>query len=153
TKKTPQARRNKPAPPAAAAARGAAPGATPPAPVPAVWRTIGPSNIPNGQTYGTNTVDVIGRVSSIAVDPGNAAHILVGGAGGGIWESTNTGTTWTPRTDQMPSLAIGAITFDPSAPSRVYAGSGEGNFYFNLGAGVYKSTNGGTTWAVIASAP
>jgi hypothetical protein len=96
---------------------------------------------------------VIGRVSSIAVDPNNAAHLLLGAAGGGIWESTNTGTTWAPRTDQLPSLAIGAIAFDPTAPSKVYAGSGEGNFYFNLGAGVYKSTNGGTTWSVLASAP
>ena len=120
---------------------------------PATWQSIGPSNIPNGQTYGTNAVSVIGRVSSIAVDPGNAAHLLLGAAGGGIWESTNTGTTWAPRTDQLPSLAIGAIAFDPTAPSRVYAGSGEGNFYFNLGAGVYKSTNGGTTWSVLTAAP
>src|SRR5262245_9722963 len=53
----------------------------------------------------------------------------------------------------MPSLAIGAIAFDPIAPARVYAGSGEGNFYANLGAGVYRSTDGGTTWSVIASTP
>src|SRR5262245_36741952 len=53
----------------------------------------------------------------------------------------------------MPSLAIGAITFDPSNAKRVYAGSGEGNFYANLGAGVYRSTDGGTTWTVLASSP
>jgi photosystem II stability/assembly factor-like uncharacterized protein len=53
----------------------------------------------------------------------------------------------------MPSLAIGAVTFDPTNSKRVYAGSGEGNFYANLGAGVYKSTDGGTTWAVLASSP
>lgn len=61
--------------------------------------------------------------------------------------------TRAPRSDPLPSLAIGAVTFDPSAPSRVYAGSGEGNFYWNLGAGVYKSTDGGSTWTVAASAP
>jgi hypothetical protein len=109
--------------------------------------------IPNGQTYGTNRIDVIGRVSSIAVDPGNPKHLLVGAAGGGIWESQNTGTTWFPRTDQMPSLAIGAVAFDHTNSKRVYAGSGEGNFYFNLGAGVYKSVDGGTNWTVAASAP
>ena len=118
-----------------------------------VWQEIGPRRIPNGQTYGTNRPDVIGRVASIAVDPSDPKHLLVGSAGGGIWESTDTGATWTPRTDQLPSLAIGAVTFDPSAPSRVYAGSGEGNFYWNLGSGVYKSTDGGTTWSVAASAP
>ena len=118
-----------------------------------VWQAIGPSVIPNGQTYGTNRVDVIGRVSSIAVDPQQPKHLLLGAAGGGIWESADTGATWQPRTDQMPSLAIGAIAFDPKTPKKVYAGSGEGNFYYNLGAGVYKSTDGGTTWSVSASAP
>ena len=117
-----------------------------------IWQDIGPSLVPDGQTYGTNRVDVIGRVSSIAVDPNNPQHLLLGAAGGGIWESANTGATWTPRTDQMPSLAIGAIAFDSTQPTRVYAGSGEGNFYANLGAGVYKSTNSGTTWSLVASA-
>ena len=126
--------------------------AVPPAAAP-IWQAIGPSVIHNGQTYGTNRVDVIGRVSSIVGDPNNPKHLLLGSAGGGIWESTNTGATWQPRTDQMPSLAIGAIAFDPTTPGKVYAGSGEGNFYANLGAGVYKSTNGGTTWTVSASAP
>ena len=48
---------------------------------------MGPDHVPNGQTYGTNRVDVIGRVSSIAIDPSNTKHILLGSAGGGIWES------------------------------------------------------------------
>ena len=126
-----------------------------PAPVGAApaWKPIGPSRIPNGQTYGTNRVDVIGRVACIAVDPKSAKHVLCGAAGGGIWESFDTGSNWAPRTDQMPSLATGAIAFDPTNPMIVYAGSGEGNFYFNLGAGVYRSTDGGTTWKVIATAP
>jgi photosystem II stability/assembly factor-like uncharacterized protein len=118
-----------------------------------VWQAIGPSVIPNGQTYGTNRIDVSGRVSSFAIDPQQPKHLLLGAAGGGIWESADTGATWQPRADQMPSLAIGAIAFDPKTPKKVYAGSGEGNFYYNLGAGVYKSTDGGTTWAVLAAAP
>lgn len=124
-----------------------------PGAAPAVWKPLGPSLIPKGQTYGTNRIDVIGRVAAIAVDPKKPAHVLCGGAGGGIWESFDGGATWAPRTDQMPSLAIGAITFDPTSSKTVYAGSGEGNFYFDIGAGVYKSTDGGTTWTVLAGAP
>jgi photosystem II stability/assembly factor-like uncharacterized protein len=127
---------------------------TAPPPGPAgVWQAVGPTRIQNGQTYGTNRVDVIGRVASIAVDPTDPKHLLLGAAGGGIWESRDTGATWAARTDQMPSLAIGAIAFDPTNASRVYAGSGEGNFYSNLGAGVYQSTDGGANWTVSASSP
>jgi photosystem II stability/assembly factor-like uncharacterized protein len=118
-----------------------------------LWRALGPDHIPDGQTYGSNRVDVTGRVAAIAVDPADDNHILIGAAGGGIWESKDTGKTWVPRTDAMPSLAIGAVVFDPSNPARVYAGSGEGNFYANLGVGVYVSTDGGSTWAVLAGAP
>jgi photosystem II stability/assembly factor-like uncharacterized protein len=96
---------------------------------------------------------VIGRVSCIAVDPRNPKHLLVGAAAGGIWESKDTGATWNPRTDEMPSLAIGAIAFDPQGPKNVYAGSGEGNSYSNLGAGIYKSTDGGTNWSVLTQRP
>ena len=96
---------------------------------PTQWQSIGPTVIPNGQTYGTSRVDVVGRVSAIAVDPSDPKHLVLGAAGGGIWESKDTGATWTPCTDQMPSLAIGAVAFDPANPKQVYAGSGEGNFY------------------------
>jgi photosystem II stability/assembly factor-like uncharacterized protein len=125
---------------------------TPAAPA-SIWQFIGPSVIPNGQTYGKNRVNLSGRVSCIAVDPKNPKHLLVGAAAGGIWESKDTGATWNPRTDQMPSLAIGAVAFDPRDPKNVYAGSGEGNSYSNLGAGIYQSTDGGTNWSVLTEAP
>jgi hypothetical protein len=127
--------------------------AAPQAAAAVAWQPLGPSRIPNGQTYGTNRVDVSGRVSSLAVDPADPKHLLLGAAGGGIWESTDSGATWSPRTDRMPSLAIGAVIFDPADPKRAYAGSGEGNFYANLGAGVYQSLDGGTTWTVAAVGP
>ena len=122
-------------------------------PTTAGWTSAGPDHIPDGQTYGSARVDVIGRVSSFAIDPGDVKHLLCGSANGGLWESRDSGATWAARTDQMPTLAIGAVTFDPHDPARVYAGSGEGNFYANLGAGVYFSTDGGTTWQLRAGAP
>jgi photosystem II stability/assembly factor-like uncharacterized protein len=138
---------------AAAISKAAASLARAPRKAAPLWQSIGPDHIPNGETYGQNTVDVIGRVSSIAIDPANLKHILLGTACGGIWESKNAGASWAPRTDHMPSLAIGAIAFDPRNRKIVYAGSGEGNFYADLGVGVYLSTDGGTTWKVLAFAP
>ena len=131
----------------------AAPSPAAGAPPPPSWRPLGPTSIPNGQTYGASRVTVSGRVAAIAVDPGNRNHILVGAAAGGIWETFDHGATWAPRTDFMPTLTTGAIAFDHAHPSIVYAGTGEGNWYQHWGIGVLKSTNGGTTWAVLATNP
>ncbi len=134
-------------------------GAPPPAPAPGgplaapSWRSVGPTSMPNGQTYGASRVVVSGRVAAIAVDPSDRNHILVGSAGGGVWESRNRGVSWTPRTDGMPTLTTGAIAFTPSNPRIVYVGTGEGNFYWRLGAGVLRSTDGGATWSVLATNP
>jgi hypothetical protein len=117
------------------------------------WRSLGPTTIPNGQTYGASRVNVSGRVAAIALDPHNPAHVLCGAAAGGVWESFDRGVTWAPRTDYAPSLAVGAIAYDPTNPSIVYCGTGEGNFYWNLGAGILRSTNGGATWTTWCTNP
>jgi photosystem II stability/assembly factor-like uncharacterized protein len=125
-------------------------------PIPQGWRPLGPFSVPHGQTYGSGTGSrpaISGRVSSIAVDPGNESHVLVGSAGGGIWETRDGSATYHPRTDNQPSCAIGAIAFDPANPSVVYAGTGEGNFFRRLGVGLLKSTDGGTSWVLIATSP
>jgi photosystem II stability/assembly factor-like uncharacterized protein len=126
---------------------------SPPSPAVA-WRSLGPAGIPHGQTYGSGpgaTTTVAGRVAAIAVDPLDSKHLLVGSAAGGIWETRDTGATWVPRTDDQPTLSIGALAFDPSDPSKVYAGTGEGNWgYSRLGHGILRSDDGGSTWTVIA---
>ncbi len=124
--------------------------------IPQGWRPIGPFCIPHGQTYGSGAgsrPSVAGRVSTIAIDPNNANHILAGAAGGGVWESTDAGNTWQPRTDNQPSLATGAIAFNPSNPAIVYAGTGEGDFFSRLGAGLLRSVNGGAAWTLHATTP
>jgi photosystem II stability/assembly factor-like uncharacterized protein len=116
------------------------------------WRSVGPNGIPNGQTYGSGTTMVSGRVAAVAVDPTDSAHLLIGAAAGGVWETRDTGQTWKPRTDTMPTLSIGALAFDPTEPRIVYAGTGEGNSgYRRLGQGIFKSQDGGSTWEHIAS--
>ncbi|HEV2746477.1 MAG TPA: hypothetical protein VGW34_04170 [Allosphingosinicella sp.] len=107
----------------------------------------------NGQTYGDTRIAVSGRVSAVAVNPANRNNILCGSAAGGVWQSLDGGTSWTPRTDLAPTLTTGAIAFARSAPGTVYVGTGEGNFYASLGQGVLRSTDGGATFTRIASAP
>jgi photosystem II stability/assembly factor-like uncharacterized protein len=118
------------------------------------WTPLGPMAIPFGQTYGGTRVLVSGRVTCIAIDPTAADTIYLGTAQGGVWKSTDNGTTWDPKTDNENSLAIGALALDPNSPQIVYAGTGEGNFsgdsYYGLG--ILKSIDGGASWTNLAAA-
>jgi photosystem II stability/assembly factor-like uncharacterized protein len=118
-------------------------------PEPSVWTNIGPQPVTNGlggANFGNPAAT--GRVSAIAVDPTTPTTVFLGGATGGIWKSTDGGTTWNSTFDQNKSLAIGGIGIAPSNHLVIYAGTGELNFSGDsyYGAGVYKSTDGGATW-------
>ncbi|MEO7271484.1 MAG: hypothetical protein ABI211_05705 [Vicinamibacterales bacterium] len=137
-----------------AAAEQMGPPTGPPVGGGATWRSIGPTTIPNGQTYnGAIRVNVSGRVAAIAIDPTRPAHVLCGSANGGVWESFNRGASWAPRTDYQATTAVGALTFDPTNASVVYCGTGEGNWWSFLGTGILRSVDGGTTWAVLCTNP
>lgn len=128
--------------------------AGPPGPGPQ-WRSIGPWTIPNGQTYGSSRVNVAGRVSCIAVHPTNPARVLCGSANGGVWESFDRGASWAPRTDYAITTSVGALCYDRRNPAIVYCGTGEGNawMFAPLGAGIYRSTDGGTSWTHHCGSP
>jgi len=122
------------------------PGPSPFGAVTSPWTSVGPT-----PTTGGFFSPVTGRVTTIAVDPSDPAGntVLIGGAMGGIWRSTDAGATWTAVGDQNASLAMGSIAFAPSSPSTVYAATGESEavaFDIYYGAGVLKSTDGGQTW-------
>lgn len=117
------------------------------------WRSCGPWTVINGQTYGSTRVNVSGRVSALAVDPSNPAHVLAGAANGGVWESFDRGASWAPRTDYQRTLTVGALAFDSSAPGNVYCGTGEGDWWSWLGVGVLRSTDGGRTWSTLCTNP
>ncbi|HEV8625583.1 MAG TPA: hypothetical protein VG034_14075, partial [Acidimicrobiia bacterium] len=125
----------------------------PPTPFGPQWRSCGPSTVVNGQTYGSSRVNVSGRVSALAVDPANPAHVLAGAANGGVWESFDRGASWAPRTDYQRTTTVGALAFDPSTPSNVYCGTGEGDWWSWLGVGVLRSTDGGRTWTPLCTNP
>jgi uncharacterized repeat protein (TIGR01451 family) len=111
------------------------------------WTLIGPE--PTDTPY--NVPVVAGRITALAVDPTNANVVYAGSADGGVWKTTDGGVHWTPLTDTQASLAVGSIAIDPSNHSTIYVGTGEENFsadsYF--GAGILKSTNGGSSWTQI----
>lgn len=122
------------------------------APTALTWRSLGPSLITGGQTYGKwpngdpVTVNVSGRVAAIAVDPRDSSHLLCGAAKGGIWEKRGDGP-WFPRTDSLATLQTGALCFDPQNSSIAYCGTGEGNDdAISIGQGILVSKDGGTTW-------
>jgi hypothetical protein len=98
-------------------------------------------------------VNVSGRVSCIAIHPATPDRVLCGAANGGVWESRDRGASWAPRTDYATTLAVGAVAFDPRDPRTVYCGTGEGNWWSFLGAGILRSSDGGTTWTQHCTAP
>jgi Cep192 domain 4/HYDIN/CFA65/VesB-like, Ig-like domain len=108
------------------------------------WTLIGPQPT----AYPPTSYITSGRANALAVDPTNSNIVYLGGPEGGVWKTTDGGATWTPLTDNQPSLAIGSIAIDPQNPQTIYAGTGEENFslYNYSGAGVLKSTDGGSTW-------
>jgi photosystem II stability/assembly factor-like uncharacterized protein len=114
-----------------------------------VWRELGPTLIPHGQTYGDGGNDrppVSGRCVGIVVDPADRRHLVLCSAGGGLWGSVDAGARWTPLTDDQPTLSMGAIAAAPGAPNIVYAGTGEGDTRSPLGVGLLRSSDGGSTW-------
>ncbi len=101
------------------------------------WSYLGPTNIS-------------GRCTDVeAVSPrGQQYTIWLGAATGGVWKSVNEGTTFDPVFDDMPCASIGDIAIDPVNPDVVWVGTGEANIFrsSNPGCGVFKTTDGGTTW-------
>ncbi len=89
-----------------------------------------------------------GRVVSFAVEPDNPARYYVAAASGGVWKTTNSGTTWTPVFDNEGSYSIGTLALDPRNPLTIWVGTGENNSQRSVsyGDGVYRSDDGGKSW-------
>ena len=92
-----------------------------------------------------------GRIAAIAgrVEADGKTMLLVGAASGGVWKSTDGGTTFRPIFDKQTSQSIGALALDPSHPDTYWAGTGESwmRNSVSVGDGIYKTIDGGETWA------
>ena len=103
------------------------------------WRSIGPPRS--------------GYISAPAGIPGDPATYYVGLPEGGVWKTTNAGTTWKPIFDAVHVASIGAVAIAPSDPNIIYVGTGnQSGWSFTTGKGIYKSTDAGQTWTNIGLA-
>jgi photosystem II stability/assembly factor-like uncharacterized protein len=103
------------------------------------WEWIGPGNIG-------------GRIRTILFHPTNPNTIWIGSVSGGIWRTDYGGSTWYPVDDFMANLAVTSMVMDPTNTNVMYAATGEGfgNLDAVQGAGIFKSYDGGVTWAQLA---
>lgn len=103
-----------------------------------------------------------GRILSIAIDPNNVNNVFIGSAGGGIWKTTNGGTSWSSVNTDLNVLGVPTITFHPTSSSIILAGTGEvyrtnnSNIGYNVwkargtyGIGIIRSANGGASWTQV----
>ncbi len=100
------------------------------------WRSIGPGNVG-------------GRTRAIVIDPINPDTMYAAGVTGGIWKSLDGGASWHATDDLLPNLAVCSLAIDPTNPSVLYAGTGEGLFgswVRHRGMGIFKSSDAGMTW-------
>ncbi len=100
------------------------------------WRSVGPHRG--------------GRVVAVAGDPSNVTTFYFGACAGGVWKTSDAGTYWENVSDGFfNTAAVGAIAVADSDPNVIYAGTGEACIRGNVsyGDGIYKSTDGGKTWA------
>ncbi|CAM2005342.1 BACON domain-containing protein [Acanthopleuribacter pedis] len=106
----------------------------------ASWSQLGPGNIG-------------GRTRAMVINPTNPDLMVAGGVSGGTWRTTDGGANWTATGDMLANLAVTSMAMDPNDSDTILAGTGEG--FFNIdavrGAGIFKSTDGGLTWAYLAN--
>jgi len=102
------------------------------------WRPIGPANM-------------AGRIADIEGIPSPSKTFFVAAAAGGIWKTTNAGTTFRPVFDHERVVSMGDLAIAPSDTMIVWAGTGEQNSRNSIspGGGIYKSTDGGLTWTLM----
>jgi photosystem II stability/assembly factor-like uncharacterized protein len=107
------------------------------------WTQVGPVALPVNETTQPNG---LGRINAIAFHPTDANTFYVGSPCGGIWKTSNGGSTWSDLSGSLPTLGVSAILIHPASPGKIWIGTGDRDAGDAPGMGVYKSTDGGATW-------
>ncbi len=107
---------------------------------------------PAGWTNLTGYVHPVGRINDLLIHPTSTNTMWAGADGGGIWKTTDGGTTWQASNDFLASLSVASFAMRPGDPSTIYAATGaQGSHTGTGGAGVFKSTDGGTLWTQLTA--
>lgn len=109
---------------------------------PSNWEPVGPFTHTNTGSWSSGQ----GRVNVVAVDPSNPTTIYIGAPAGGIWKSTNSGSSWIPLSDELPQIGVSGIAVDPTNSNIIYIATGDRDASDTYSVGVLKSTNGGISW-------
>lgn len=113
------------------------------------WISLGPTDFANRDISTAN----IGRVNSIIVDPNNPNTYYSGAPAGGIWKSTDAGLNWTPLIDDLPQIGVSGIAIDYNDSNTIYIATGDDDAGDSRSMGVWKSTDGGTSWTATGLNP
>jgi len=106
------------------------------------WQPLGPFSHTNTDSWSSGT----GRVNTIVEDPNNSSILYVGAPAGGVWKSTDAGSTWTPLGDELSVIGVSGIAIDPNNSSIIYLATGDSDGGDTYSIGVLKSTDGGLSW-------
>lgn len=104
------------------------------------WVPIGPFQ------NALNNTRARGRVNVVYQDPTNANTFYIGTPSGGLWKSTNSGTSWACLTDNLPQIGTSGIAVDPNNSNVIYISTGDCDGLDTYSIGVMKSIDGGVTW-------
>src|SRR5262249_52409923 len=110
------------------------------------WEFIGPQNLPVPNRIYNGDSPIIGRVNAMAFDPVTSGTFYLASATGGVWKTTDSGTTWKPLSDNWPSLQTSSLAIDPQNHNTIYVGTGDFDGSSGYSFGIMKTTDGGATW-------
>src|SRR5262249_4489000 len=117
--------------------------------------SIAPSS-PNLQTWtALGPTNISGRTRAIIFDPafGSNSTMYAGAVAGGVWKSTDAGASWTAIGDALANLVVNSLAMSPTDSTLMLAGTGEGVYNGDAlrGAGIFKTTDSGSTWAQLSA--
>ena len=107
------------------------------------WQPMGPFSHVNTDSWSSGT----GRVNCIVEDPNNPSILFIGAPAGGVWKSTDAGSTWTPLGDELSVIGVSGIAIDPNNSNIIYLATGDTDGGDTYSIGVLKSIDGGLSWS------